>query len=310
MTNKWFVIVNPVSGCGKGKKDWQKISNLLNDAGIEFKYAFTKYRGHAIKIARKAIEEGWRGIICVGGDGTINEVVNGVFTQNYIPTTEVTLAMIPTGEGKDWGRTIGIPSDYEGAINAIRKGVTFVQDAGLVKYYDGDTQRERYFVNVAGTGYDAFVTEKANYMKEHGRSGALPYLLSLFTCLIKYKYTMVKLRVDGFESGGEVFSLNVGICKYNGGGMMQVPGAIPDDGLFDLTVVKKLGKLEVIKNVRGLYDGSFINHPMVRIYRGKTISIESAPKVYLELDGESLGHSPFQFGIIPRSVKVVVKIRA
>jgi len=304
--NKWLVIINPASGCGKGKKDWQKISDLLKNAEIDFEYVFTKCRCHATELAIEAIKKGWRHIISVGGDGTINEVVNGIFAQDYVSTTEVTLAMIPTGEGKDLGRTIGIPSNYKDAINTIKNGATFVQDAGFVRYYDGNTQKERYFVNVAGTGYDAFVTERANYMKEHGHDGVVPYLGSLLMCLLRYKYTDVKLKVDEVESKDEVFSLNVGICKYNGGGMMQVPEAIPDDGLLDVTVIKKLGKLEVIKNVKNLYDGSFVRHPMVQTFRGKIISIESEPEIYLEVDGESLGHSPFYFGIIARSVKIVV----
>jgi len=306
MTDEWLVIVNPVSGSGRGKKDWKKIFGLLKDARIDFKPVFTKYRCHATELARESIEKGWRHIISVGGDGTVNEVVNAVLTQNYVPTTEVTLAMISTGEGKDWGRTIGIPPDYKDAITTIKNETTFVQDAGLVKYYDADIQKKRYFVNVVGTGYDAFVTERANYMKEHGCDGVVPYLSSLFMCLLRYKYTNVKLKIDELESEDEVFSLNVGICKYNGGGMMQVPDAIPDDGLLDITVIKKLGKLEVIKNVKNLYDGSFIHHPLVQTFRGKTVTIESKPKIYLEVDGESLGHSPFQFEIIPKSVKIVV----
>jgi diacylglycerol kinase family enzyme len=145
--NEWFVIVNPVSGCGRGKKDWQKISNLLKDAKIDFKHVFTEYRCHAIELAREAVEKGWRHILSVGGDGTINEVVNAVYTQNYVPTTEVTLAMVPTGEGKDWGKTIGIPSNYKDAIDAIKIGTTYVQDSSLVKYYNAGTQKGRYFVN-------------------------------------------------------------------------------------------------------------------------------------------------------------------
>ncbi|MDO9575512.1 MAG: diacylglycerol kinase family lipid kinase [bacterium] len=306
MVNKWLVIINPASGCGKGKKDWQKISDLLKNTGIHFEPVFTKYRCHATELATEAIEKGWRHIISVGGDGTINEVVNGIFAQDYVPTTEVTLAMIPTGEGKDLGRTIGIPSDYRDAINTIKNGATFVQDAGLVRYYDGNTQKKRYFVNIAGMGYDAFVAKRTNYMKEHGHDGVVPYLSSLFMCLLRYKYTNVKFKIDELELKDTIFSLNVGICKYNGGGMMQVPEAIPDDGLLDVTVIKKIGKLEVIKNVKNLYDGSFVRHPMVQTFRGKTISIESEPEIYLEVDGESLGHSPFHFGIIARSVKIVV----
>lgn len=309
MINEWFLIVNPVSGSGRGKRDWLQVSTLLKEAGIGFKYTFTEYRGHATDLARKAVEEGWRGIICVGGDGSANEVINGIFTQNNASTKDVSIALIPVGVGKDWGRTIGIPSNYTDAVNAIKNASTFIQDAGLVQYYDAGTLKKRYFANVAGIGYDALVTEKANLMKEQGRSGTLPYLLSLITCLLKYRYTSVKLKVDGIELKDDVFSINVGICKYSGGGMMQVPEAIPDDGLLDLTLIKSIGKLEVLKNVKNLYDGSFIQHPRIETFRGREIIIESKPKIYLEVDGESLGHTPLRFNIIPKSVKVIVEER-
>ncbi len=309
MINEWFLIINPVSGAGRGKRDWLQVSTLLKEAGIGFKYTFTEYRGHASDLARKAVEEGWRGIICVGGDGSANEVINGIFTQNNVSTKDVSIALIPVGVGKDWGRTIGIPSNYTDAVNAIKNASTFIQDAGLVQYYDAGTLKKRYFANVAGIGYDALVTEKANLMKEQGRSGTLPYLLSLITCLLKYRYTSVKLKVDGIEIKDDVFSINVGICKYSGGGMMQVPEAIPDDGLLDLTLIKSIGKLEVLKNVKNLYDGSFIQHPRIETFRGRQILIESKPKIYLEVDGESLGHTPLRFNIIPKSVKVIVEER-
>ncbi|MCK4329513.1 diacylglycerol kinase family lipid kinase [candidate division WOR-3 bacterium] len=309
MINEWFLIINPVSGSGRGKRDWPQVSALLKEAGIGFKYTFTEYRDHATDLARKAVEEGWRGIICVGGDGSANEVINGIFTQNNVSTKDVSIALIPVGVGKDWGRTIGIPSHYTDAVNAIKNASTFIQDAGLVQYYDAGTLKKRYFANVAGIGYDALVTEKANLMKEQGRSGTLPYLLSLITCLLKYRYTSVKLKVDGIELKDDVFSINVGICKYSGGGMMQVPEAIPDDGLLDLTLIKSIGKLEVLKNVKNLYDGSFIQHPRIETFRGREILIESKPKIYLEVDGESLGHTPLRFNIIPKSVKVIVEER-
>ena len=97
-----------------------------------------------------------------------------------------------------------------------------------------------------------------------------------------------------------------GKIKYNGGGMKQLPNAIPDDGLLDLTVIKKIGKAKIVRNIKNLYDGSFIDLPEVLTLRGKTVKIDSMPKIYVEADGESLGHSPITFTIIPKSVNILL----
>jgi diacylglycerol kinase family enzyme len=131
----------------------------------------------------------------------------------------------------------------------------------------------------------------------------------VFSSLFQYKFIEAVIEIDDQQVfKGEMFSMNVGICKYNGGGMMQVPAAIPDDGLFDVTLIKKAPKWMVIRHASKLYDGTLVNLPIVETYRGKSIRIRSIGKIYLEADGESLGHSPFVYDIFQRSLKVVVGI--
>lgn len=312
MHNQWFVIVNPCSGSGKGAKDWPRIASLLGESGIPFEAVFTQRPNHATELAGQAVRKGWRRLIAVGGDGTLNEVVNGIFGQKTAATQEITLGMIPVGTGNDWGRTVGIPSDYAEAVNAIESGGTMLQDIGYIRYRDFTTRKTlgRYFINIAGMGYDATVVAKTNTLKERGRGNKFSYLISLFSCLMKYKKTAATIRVDQSEIKARLFSMNVGICKYSGGGMMQVPGAVPDDGLFDLTIVKDIGKLKVIANVAKLYDGSFIRLPEVETIRGKRVRIESEPAVPLEVDGELLGESPFEAEIIPRSLRIITRLEA
>jgi YegS/Rv2252/BmrU family lipid kinase len=307
MTKPWFTIVNPCSGSGKGKLDWPDIERLLKKAGIVYHAVFTCYRNHATELTREAIARGYSRILTVGGDGTINEVVNGIFHQNAIPTTEFTLAMIPVGTGNDWRRTVGIPVDYSEAVTTIHQGETYTQDVGYIQYLENGKRKGRYFINIAGMGYDACVAVKTNLMKELGRRmGVYSYLASLFGCLLKYKHTKVKITADHEEITTDLLSMNVGICKYSGGGMMQVPKAVPDDGLLDLTVIKKMSKLQIIKNVPKLFDGSFIHLPQVQLTRGRKVIIESEPAISLEVDGESLGNSPFEINIIPRSINIVM----
>lgn len=306
----WLVIINPNAGRRKGDRDWDKIRALLIHHNFNFHAIFTEQPRHAIEIARNYIEAGFKKIIVIGGDGTLNEVINGLFLQSKYPTTAITLGMITVGTGNDWGRMLNIPIDYEQAIITIKECRIFMQDAGIVRYQIEGDMVDRYFVNIAGLGFDAIVTKKANRLKEKGRGGPFLYFANIFSSLINYRYVNALINIDGQNIENQIFSMNIGIGKYNGGGMMQVPGAIADDGLFDLTVIKRISKPDVILSLRKLYNGNIIRHPKVDTYTGKSITIDSDTRIHLETDGESLGHTPLEFQIIPRSVQVISGVMA
>ena len=304
--DKWLIIVNPNAGVKKGGKDWPLISRLLNSAGLSHLCVLTEHRDHANQLAYEFIEEGYRNIVVVGGDGTLNEVVNGIFLQKHVSPSAITLGMIPVGTGNDWCRTFGIPFDYKDAIGILKNVKTFLQDVGQISYFKNQDPIQRHFINIAGMGYDALVAKKTNISKEKGRGGPLTYLFFVFSSLFQYKFIEAVIEIDNqMVFKGEMFSMNVGICKYKGGGMMQVPAAIPDDGLFDVTLIKKAPKWMVIRHASKLYDGTLVKLPIVETYRGKSIRIRSVGKIYLEADGESLGHSPFVYEILKQSLKVV-----
>jgi len=308
-SKRWLVVVNPNAGSRKGEKDWPRISRLLNDHSFNYKAVFTENRKHAIELTSKAIQEGFKKILVVGGDGTLNEVVNGIFNQKSYPAKDILVGMIPVGTGNDWGKTYDMPRKYKQAIEVIKKEHVFTQDIGHIRFDSSEGPQERYFVNVSGMGYDALVALKTNRMKDKGRGGTLAYLMNIFTGLFQYRNTHFNIKVDGKEVfKGKVLSMNLGICKYNGGGLMQVPDAIPDDGLLDITVIKGISKFTIIKNVAKLYDGSFIKLKFVEQFRGGSCTIVSKPEgvVLLEADGESLGHSPLQFTVIPKALNVII----
>ena len=308
MSKKWFVVVNPNAGSRTIKHDWPKIKMLLSDAGFEFGFVFTDGPLHAIELVKEAILNGERNFIAVGGDGTFNEVANGIFSQNDVNQDDLMLAAIPVGTGNDWGRMFGIPVDYKQAIEIITKGNTFVQDVGKVIYYDNDTSKTRYFVNVAGMGFDALVAKKTNKQKETGKKGgALSYFVNLLTSLFEYKPKQIQLEVDGESWDFNTFSMTVGICRFNGGGMMQSPNAIPDDGLLDVTVIKKIGMGALAIQLKNLYNGTFIRHPKVFTSRGSRVKVDPLKSNFsLEADGESLGHGPFEFSILTRVLRVII----
>ncbi|MGD0756104.1 MAG: diacylglycerol kinase family protein [Bacteroidales bacterium] len=302
---EWLVIVNPNAGNGKGKRDWEKISVLLKNKALPFAVKFTEKKGHAIRFAIEGIRSGYRKIITVGGDGTLNEVVNGVFLSKVCSTADISLALIPVGTGNDWGRMFGIPLDYEKAISIICENKLMLHDAGLVSFYEGSEKKERYFINIAGLGFESVVVKRTNYQKDRGHGGKLIYFYNLLMSLISYKNTKAEIIIDGEKIRANVFSLNVGNGRYCGGGMRQTPRALPDDGLLDVTIINGMGKLEIIRNLKILYDGTILRHPKIDGYKCKNIKVTSESEMYAEADGESLGQTPAEFSIIPESLNIV-----
>lgn len=310
VSKKWFAIVNPVAGSGKGLSDWPLISKLLRDNQIVPEYAFTERKYHATELAVDAVNRGFRHILVVGGDGTIHEVVNGLFIQKEVQPREVLLSVIAVGTGNDWIRMFGIPRKYSEAIRAIVQEYSFLQDVGTISYHQATYRQSRYMANVAGVGFDAFVNRKYNHLKEEGKRGKWLYLWSTLKAILTYSSTGVKIFVDDqLVVNDLVYSATIGIGKYNGGGMMQVPDAVADDGLFDLTVIRKMTPLQVMLNFKVLFNGQIYRLHTTSLNRGRKIRIESSPEIAVEVDGEALGYSPFEFDVIDRAIRVVVSER-
>jgi YegS/Rv2252/BmrU family lipid kinase len=302
---EWLVIVNPNAGNGKGKKDWERISGLFEKENIPISTKFTEKKGQAIDLTVEGIKEGYRKIISVGGDGTLNEVVNGVFMQDECSTKEIIIGMIPVGTGNDWGRMFSIPLVYDGAVSVIKEHKTMLHDIGIISYYTGNEQHKRYFINIAGVGFESIVVRKTNKQKDKGKSNSAIYFYNLLSSLISYKNTLANITIDGRKITSKVFSINVGNGRYSGGGMRQTPEALPDDGLLDITIIKEMGKIEIIRSLKMLYDGTILSHRKVDGYRTQKLLVESEALLYAEADGETLGHTPAEFTIIPLAVNIV-----
>ena len=305
--NAWMVIVNPKAGSGRGLKDWPIISNQMYNSNLKFTCLFTEHKYHAIELTVKAINDGFRNIVAIGGDGTIHEVVNGIFIQKKVPTTEICLAVIPAGTGNDWIRMFGISKTYSEAVRSLVEKRTVLQDVGKVSYYETCVSHTRYMANVAGLGYDAVVNLKYNHLKDDGKYGKTLYLRSAFQTFLKFTPKKFNIKCDDklfYE--GLVFSGAVGIGKYNGGGMQQTPDAEFDDGLMDLTIIKKMSKLRIVRNFKLLYSGNIYSIPKVLHSQAKKIEIQTWPETRIEIDGEAVGTSPFVFELVPQSIRVVV----
>lgn len=303
---KWFLIVNPSAGGGKAQNHIQQIEVLLEAANLAFEIDVTACPGDATKITSAAIAEGYRKFIVVGGDGTLNEVANGILSQKLIPSTEILLAQLPLGTGNDWRRTYGIPDKLEDCVKIIKEGKTKIQDAGFITYSHQGQKKEQYFINVAGCGFDAHVTADANKKKLAGKSGTLTYIGSLISSIRTYKEPTATIEIDGEKSQLEIFTLLAGICKYAGNKMKLVPHAIPNDGLLQTIKVRKISRLKIVFNIARLFNGSFTKLAEVEAGSCSKIKVESESTLLLQVDGESLGEAPFEIEIIPSCLRVIV----
>ncbi len=302
-----MVIVNPKAGNGSGLRDWPIISNQMYNSGINFTCLFTEHKYHAVELTVRAINDGYRNIVAVGGDGTIHEVVNGIFIQEAVPTTDISLAVIPAGTGNDWVRMYGISKTYSLAVKSIVEKRTLLQDVVKVNYYETGVKHTRYMANVAGLGYDAVVNLKYNLLKDDGKYGKWLYIRSTFKTFLGYRSSRFNVEVDGKSFyDGMVFSSAIGVGKYNGGGMLQTPKAMVDDGLLDLTVIKKMSKFNVIRNFKSLYSGDIYSIPKVLHAQAHNVKVETWPETRIEIDGEAVGTSPFEFNVVPHAIRVVV----
>jgi YegS/Rv2252/BmrU family lipid kinase len=305
--NIWMVIVNPKAGSGRGLKDWPIISNQMYNSGLRFTCVFTEHKYHAIELTVKAVNDGFKNIVAIGGDGTIHEVVNGLFIQKAVPTKDICLAVIPTGTGNDWIRMYGISKTYSEAVRSLVKKKTVIQDVAKVDFYETRVKHTRYMANVAGLGFDAVVNLKYNRLKDDGKYGKWLYIRSTINTFLGFRSQKFTIIVDGEPYyNGMVFSGAVGIGKFNGGGMQQTPKASVDDGLMDLTIIRKMSKFRVISNFKLLYSGHIYDIPKVMHAQAKKIEIETWPESRIEIDGEAVGTSPFCFELVPKCIKVVV----
>lgn len=305
--NIWYVIVNPVAGFGRGLEDLPLITKLLRENGISHELVFSQHKYHVTELTVQAVNDGYRHIMVIGGDGTLHEVVNGLFIQQTTPVDEVTVAVIPVGTGNDWIRMYGIPTHYSEAIRAVKEGYTLLQDIGEVHYEESQYAQVRYMANVAGAGFDPSVTKIYEHYKAQGRRGKHLYAQGSVKSFFRYKSTGVKVWIDDeLVHKDLLFSAAIGIGKYNGGGTQQLPLAVADDGLFDITLYRPMHWWQILFRLHRLFNGDIYSIGHVKHYRGRHIRIESTPDIMVEVDGELLGGTPLEFNIHPRCVRVVV----
>jgi diacylglycerol kinase (ATP) len=303
----WAIIINPKSGKQKFRYQRKYLFLTLKHAGIEFDYRVTRFAGHASKIARYFIEKNYKNIMVLGGDGTMSEVINGIFSANIEDTSSLKIALIPRGTGNDWGRFWGLTRDYNKSIDVFFKGKTQSIDIGRVEYDMEGIKESHFFINSIGLGLDAAVVNLTHRLKAVLGSHSFLYTLALLGAVFTYKAHKVRIFSDERNITNGMFTMNVANGCYSGGGMKQNPNAVPYDGLLDVMMAKKPTFFDIITAILRLFNGKLLEHPVIESFQTQSLLVQCDKNALMEADGIIVnGASPFKISIIPNAIQMII----
>lgn len=308
--SEWFMIVNPIAQNGRCLLEYPNISKRLYEEGVMCEPHFTERKFHAVELTVCAINEGYRKIIVVGGDGTLHEVVNGLYIQQQTSPSDVLIAVIAVGDNNEWLRNLGFKenSTLGENIKAIKAEESRLQDVGVVSYEEAHYRQSRYMVGMGSMGFSSHITKRHHHIKMKYNNSRWRYLLCVAWGFFRYKSKGVKVFVDDeLVYNDLLFSAAIGIHKFNNAGVQPLPDAVADDGLLDVTLIQPMHFWHILFRLRYLFDGNLYRIGHTRRLRGKLIRIESIPDSHVEVDGELLGGTPLEFSVINRALRIVVK---
>jgi diacylglycerol kinase (ATP) len=300
VSEKAVFLVNPASGNGATGKRWPELAHRASMLGLEGESLFSDRPGHLIELARGAVDAGARLVVAVGGDGTLNEVVNGIAGR------DVELATIPLGTGMDFVRTYGIPMKFDGAVRVELDGATRTIDAGRVQYrtWSGE-DAERWFANVGSVGMSGAVAQRANGMSK-ALGGKATFFYALTRVFLEWENTEVTVTLDDGERRGLMHDVVVANGAWHGGGMKLAPAALPDDGLFDVVLIGDIGKVDFLTTAPKIYKGRHVAHAKVDVVRSKRVAVDAAERLPIEVEGEQIGTTPAVFEVVPGALRLRV----
>jgi YegS/Rv2252/BmrU family lipid kinase len=300
-------IVNPNAAMGATGKRWPHIESLAKDRLGPFEAHLTTGQGDAIDLARKALFEGAEQIVCVGGDGTLNEVVNGFMGEDGPIRPGAALAYIPRGTGCDFIKTVPIPKDLDRAMDLILESHARPIDLGQLRYRDHRGEPAlRYFHNITSFGLGGEVDERVNRTTK-AFGGFVSFIWATLISILIYDKKRIRLKMDnGLQQTFSSWNVVVANGQYQGGGMWVAPDARVDDGTFHVTVIGDLSLPEVFWHLPKLYNGKLLEVGKVSAFEAKKVEADSDQQVLLDVDGEPLGALPVVIEIVPNALPLVM----
>ena len=295
-----FAIVNPAAGGGRTRRIWERAREELRRLGVVLEPAETRASGEATTLARGAALAGWPLVVAVGGDGTLQEVVNGVVgVVAQAGAAPSSIGFIPTGRGRDACRNLGLPVDPIAAARRLVHGADVALDLGAAEWPDGVRRR---FLAAAGVGFDAAVARRAAPLRG---PGTVPYLVAVLLTLAGHRPVDAEISVDGRPVwSGPLTAAVVANGSHYGGGMKIAPAASPDDGRLDLVVLGAMGRAELLRWLPRVYHGGHLRHPRVVAMRGRTFAVRGTTPLPVHLDGEAAPDAPVGITVRPGALRL------
>ena len=293
--------MNPAAAGGSTGRRWPEIAHRAAARGLQGDALISDRPGHLAALAAEAVAGGATLLVVVGGDGSVNEVVNGIAGAQGVD-----LAVIPRGTGWDFVRTYGIRRDLDQAVDvALGRNVREI-DAGSVTYraWDGREASAR-FANVASAGISGAIAQRANESSK-ALGGKVSYYWATLAVFVGWQTGEMRVTVDGDTRTGRMIDAMVCNGRYVGGGMMMCPDAEPDDGFFDVLLIGDVTKRDLLFVLPKTYRGKHLPHPRLELLRGSVVTVDADEPLPLELDGEQPGTTPARFEVLPRALRLRV----
>ncbi|MDO8518895.1 MAG: diacylglycerol kinase family lipid kinase [Deltaproteobacteria bacterium] len=298
---KTAFIVNSAAGSGRINREWPALAALIRKKFPQSHFEFTRCPRDATGLTQRLIREGYELIVAVGGDGTINECVNGFFENEALISRQTALGVLPYGRGSDLARFLGIPKKAEAALEYL-VGSNFIPlDVGKGTFASAEGKKQsRYFINIANVGLVSHVVDSSHSTPKFLGS-SISYLYGALWGALKYKACPVSYQSKTVPLLNMIIANGV----YFGSGMKAAPQAKMNDGLFDIIVAPKMGVFTFLRHLHRLYSGNHLKIPEIDFFREKTLSIASVngDKIPVEMDGDTVGFLPATFEILPGALK-------
>jgi diacylglycerol kinase (ATP) len=299
---KTLLVVNPVAGHGLGKKTFERLETRLRAEIPGLEIRFSGHAGHALEIGREAARAGYDRLLCLGGDGTPFEVINGLYAEGR-PARVPEIGQIPAGTGNSFLRDFGIETP-EQALDAILGGRR--RKADLVEFENQEAGRtvRRYSLNIIGVGLIADILRLTNErLKFMGSAG---YSVAVLVRLLRGMSNRIVIQADGRRLDVEDSALVISNSKYTGGKMKIAPVADTSDGRADIILFNNVNRREMVSIFSGVFAGKHLAHPKVDLIQAASISVEAEPRLRLMADGELLGSTPLRLKVLPAELDILV----
>ena len=302
--SRWGIIYNPKAGSRKTQKRWNEIRDYMESRKVVFDYVQSEGFGSVERLARTLANNGYRTIVVVGGDGAINDAVNGIMSSSAEDKENIALGIIPNGIGNDFAKYWGLDEDnYTQAVDWVINRRLRKIDVGCCNFFDGEQHTNRYFINAIYIGLGARIVQISDGTRRVWGIRELSFAASMFLLLFERKLYRMHLRVNDEHIRGRIMTVCVGSARGYG----LTPSAVPYNGWLDVSVIYRPELLQLLSGLRMLLKGRILNHKMVKPYRTRKVKILRAQNASVSLDGRILDrHFPLEVSIMPEAITLII----